>query len=410
VFNHVCRTIIFLTMFILTSCSRPPELSNVSTSTLTLSSALNNTDSDTFRFSNTGEQPLEYTISADAPWISLSNRAGVLEPDNVASVTLFGRCQQLGTVKGNVSVKSNGGDSTIAVTLTCSAVPTSDFDIDLEFFGTGMTPARRQVFSDAAGLWSSVVIGDLQDISGTIGANQRCGFGEGAFSGVVDDLLILASIAPIDGKGKILGQAGPAYIRADTNDLTVIGCMQFDEADVADLEASGTFDEVILHEMGHVLGFGSLWEPSQGNNIDLLDQPCRSNPSAVAGFKGTGAVLEFGILGKTGNPPVENNGGGGTRCSHWDEDFFDNELMTGFLGGTTSQTVNPFSALTIGSMKDMGYDVDFSQAEPYSIPGCSPNCDPKTLKAADAYESWEIILQPKGTLDRNGKLNLFESR
>lgn len=399
-------------LMLIAACSAPPKakLENVSTTALTFSTRVKNTDTKTFTFSNTGNAALTYTLSADVPWLTISNSTGSLEPEKAATVTLIARCPQAGTVTGKVTISTNGGNGEVLTTLTCTVVPASSYDIDFEFFGTGMTPERQQVFTEAAGLWSAVIIGDLEDGGGTLGADKRCGFGEEAFSGTIDDVLILASIGPIDGKGKILGQAGPAYIRDQTDDLTIIGCMEFDEADVAALEAAGTFNEVILHEMGHVLGFGSLWQPSPQINIDLLDNPCPGNASAPPGFKGASAVIEFGVLGKTGNPPIETNGGQGTQCSHWDEDFFDNELMTGFLGGTTSATVNPFSALTIASMQDMGYEVDFSQAEPYSIPACSPNCDDATLKASNANEPWEIILEPKGTMDGNGNIMLFENR
>jgi Leishmanolysin/Viral BACON domain len=402
-------------LMLITACSAPPKakLENVSATALTFSTRVKNTDTKTFTFSNTGDAALTYTLSADVPWLTIGNSTGSLEPEKAATVTLIARCPQEGTVIGKVTISTNGGNGEVSTTLTCTAVPSSSYDIDFQFLGSGMTQARQQVFAEAAGLWSAVIIGDLEDVvvaSGDLPATtQVCGFQTPAFVGTIDDLLIFASIAPIDGVGKILGQAGPAFIRGTTDDLTIVGCMQFDDADVAALEADGTFNEVILHEMGHVLGFGSLWEPGQGNDIDLLDEPCPGNVGATPGFKGASAVIEFGVLGKTGNPPIETNGGQGTQCSHWDEDFFDNELMTGFLGGTTSVTVNPFSALTIASMQDVGYDVDFTQAEPYSIPACSPNCDDSTLKAANAYDPWEIVLQPKGSIDANGNLMLFEN-
>lgn len=298
--------------------------------------------------------------------------------------------------------------------VSCNRLPVikntpTNYEINLEFSGSEFSRDRQKVFIQAAQRWMNVIEGDLQDIpieEGDLPAGDDiCLFDTPAFVGTIDDLLIFASIEPIDGEGKILGQAGPVFLRT-SNGLTIVGCMQFDSADVEALEDEKTFSKVILHEMGHVLGFGSLWEETPS----LLDEPCFNNSSATSGFRGSRAVLEFDVLGETGNPPVESDGGPGTRCSHWDEDFFDNELMTGFLGGTTSATVNPLSALTIASMGDLGYDVDFSQAESYTIPACSPDCDDATLKALAAYEPWEIILEPKGTIDTNGSMMLFENR
>jgi hypothetical protein len=43
---------------------------------------------------------------------------------------------------------------------------------------------------------------------------------------------------------------------------------------------------------------------------------------------------------------------------------FGNELMTGFLSGTTQ----PLSRMTVASLADLGYKVDFSAADPFALP------------------------------------------
>lgn len=306
----------------------------------------------------------------------------------------------------------------------CGSVPKirntpTAYEVNVEFTGNNFSNARKKVFIQAAQRWMTIVQGDLVDIplrDGFLPASSSiCNFPTPEVNiEVIDDLLIFANITPIDGPGKILGQAGPVGLRT-SNELPLIGCMQFDEADIATLEKEGTFSQVILHEMGHVLGYGSLWQPIQFtngeffNSRDLLSPACDTT-NTPSSFNGRNAVLEYGVLGEVGNPPVENNFGAGTRCSHWDEDTFDNELMTGFLGGTTSTTVNPISALTIASMEDLGYQVDSRRAEAYTIPGCSPNCDDTALRASETNESWEIILQPKITFDSNGSVQLLQNR
>jgi hypothetical protein len=400
------------------------ELGNVSDTTLSFTARVNLDAEGSFSFENTGDATLEYDIIEDGDFIEIIDGAtGTVDPGETATVTLEVSCQVEGTLNGTITIESNGGNAEIDVEVVCTVpTPTGNYDIQFEFIGPGMTQARRAVFNEAAVLWSAVITGDLEDIpvaEGELpaGTNVACTFATPEFVGIIDDLLIFATIAPIDGVGGILGQAGPSFIRGSTDDLTIIGCMQFDSADVAALEAEGTFNETILHEMGHVLGYGTLWEPSGSLNIDLLDEPCQSNPNATSGFNGAEAVIEFGVLldeagnpPAPANPPIENNYGPGTRCGHWDEGFFDNELMTGFLGGVTSATVNPFSALTIASMEDMGYQVDYSEAEPYSIPACSPDCDDTALRAASAETPWEIVLKPRGTINSQGSIELFNDR
>ena len=88
--------------------------------------------------------------------------------------------------------------------------------------------------------------------------------------------------------------------------------MKFDVADVADLQADGDFEAVILHEMGHVLGFGTVWS-GRG-----LIGAGTSDPT----FTGATAVGAWQAIGGSGAVPVEQLGGGGTatrtganRCS-----------------------------------------------------------------------------------------------
>ena len=133
--------------------------------------------------------------------------------------------------------------------------------------------------------------------------------------------------------------------------------MQFDTADLAAMQSAGTLTDVITHEMGHVLGIGTIW-----TNKGLLAGSGTSNPT----FTGTNAKKQFGILKGTGPAavPVENTGGPGTANSHWRESVFGNELMTGFVGSVG----NPLSRMTVASLKDLGYVVDFSKADPYTLP------------------------------------------
>jgi len=184
-------------------------------------------------------------------------------------------------------------------------------------------------------------------------AANECTDGTPAFSGTADDIVIDAIVTPIDGSGTILGQAGPCLIRTDGG-LTAYGVMRFDVADVADLEASGRLQAVILHEMGHVLGVGTLW------NSLLVG---RGNPFPA--FIGPVARGAWNAIGGDGNAvPVEGGGGPGTADSHWNEAVFGDELMTGYITGLTQ----PMSAITVGSLSDLGYDVDLSAADPFGTP------------------------------------------
>jgi Ca2+-binding RTX toxin-like protein len=217
------------------------------------------------------------------------------------------------------------------------------FDIQINFTG-GLTESQRTVFAAAEQLWERIIIGDLPDydVPGV---------------GVVDDLVIDASGTAIDGVSGTLGMAGPDVLRPVTF-LPARGSMMFDTADLADMEASGELLDVILHEMGHVLGFGTIW-----TDLNLLVNPS-SNGGTDPRFIGAHATQEYNTrfgLNETG-VPVEADGGPGTADSHWRESIFDNELMTGYISNGGGE--NPLTRLTIAQFADLGYQVDYSPADP----------------------------------------------
>jgi hypothetical protein len=218
------------------------------------------------------------------------------------------------------------------------------FNIDIEFLG-GLTPSQQSIFQQAAARWSEIIVGDLPSFT---------------IQGVtIDDLLIFAQGVAIDGPSMVLGQAGPRFFREDSG-LPAVGLMEFDTADVAGLEANGGLLNTIIHEMGHVLGIGTLWE-----NLGLLQGAGTFNPV----FVGENAAREFGALIGNDGPlpvPVENRGGPGTADGHFRELLFANELMTGFL----DPGFNPISRVTVGALEDMGYEVNYDAADAYQLPSC----------------------------------------
>ncbi|WP_371226264.1 leishmanolysin-related zinc metalloendopeptidase [Roseovarius sp. 2305UL8-3] len=213
--------------------------------------------------------------------------------------------------------------------------------IELVFSGD-FTTARRAVFDDAAARWDAVINTAFDPIQ---------------FEGtVLTGVRIDASIVEIDGASGILGQAGPTVLRPGS-ELPLTGVMEFDQADVVNLENAGSFADVILHEMAHVLGFGTLWS--------------RRNLIAGAGtmdprFVGPAASREFARLDPDGGTavPLANTGGAGTREGHWRELVFGDELLTGFLSGSD----RPLSRMSIASFEDLGYGVDYSRADPFVLP------------------------------------------
>lgn len=238
----------------------------------------------------------------------------------------------------------------------------SGFNIELDFV-SAVDSVHEAVFRQAASRWEDVVTGDLPDITFSSPENlEWCADGAGTRSAPIDDLLILVRVDSIDGPGETLGQAGPCAARQTSGGdflTSVLGNMTFDEADLDQLAGEGLLEETILHEMGHVLGIGTLWS-SHG----LLVGEGSSDPFYV-GPAGRSAFRQIGGDSYTGSPvPVANTGEEGTRDAHWREAVLDSELMTGFLNNTS----NPLSLLTVESLGDQYYPVDPSAADAFSIP------------------------------------------
>ena len=236
------------------------------------------------------------------------------------------------------------------------------FDIVINYSGD---PAYQAAFDAAATRWEQIITADIPDFTSPT-------------YGLIDDLLIEASVTFIDGAGLVLGRAGPDELRDDSS-LPAHGEMQFNSADIAQMAANGTLISVILHEMGHVLGFGTIW-----GELDL-----RTN----FGFTGQHAVAEYRAL--TGIAvatvvPLEMSGGSGTAGKHWSEDLFTNELMTGFAEAPGIGM--PLTRLTIASMEDLGYTVNYGAADPFTLP-------PSSDDYADAFADAGL---PFGALGING--------
>lgn len=241
-------------------------------------------------------------------------------------------------------------------TMRVTANAANGFTITLRFINAP-TPAQRAFFETAAARWQGIIIGDVPNTTGTVPA-RSCGnsFRTPSFNGEIDDVLIDVLLQPIDGPGAVLGAAGPCLVRS-ADFLTLYGLMFFDTADLDFLAQNGIFDEVVVHEMGHVLGIGTLWDFGRDLLQGTTADPRFVGPQAIAGY------LEVG--GRGTSVPVEEGFGPGTRFSHWDEETFDKELMTGFIGTRGA----PLSVMTIGSMGDMRYQVSTATADRYQVSG-----------------------------------------
>ena len=235
------------------------------------------------------------------------------------------------------------------------------FNIEL-YFTSRVSASARAVIEAASSHWESILAGTELD-DRTYDRPITC-------HGVtftpnptitIDDLLILVDSRPYDGPRDILAYAGPCWVRGTRQGLTnftIYGGMVFDSADIDGLPATTGLYDLALHEIAHVLGIGLLWDvtnPSSGSGVGM---------DADTHFPGAEAVAAFNSAGgrgySHGKVPVENGGDNG----HWRQSVFPGEIMAPVI---YVNWPNPLSAITIQALADLGYTVDVSLADAYTV-------------------------------------------
>ena len=271
---------------------------------------------------------IESFDAASSPRISIANNVLTINPTNdLINNTQYFVTFASGTVK-DLAGNGYAGTTTYDFTTTLSA-----FNIDLAYSGDAQ---YQSYFDQAANFWEKVITGDLPTASG------------------IDDLKISAAVAADDGVGGRLGYASPTQLRGDSS-LPFDGTMSFDSADMANMVSNGTLLRVIMHEMGHVLGLGSLWgQPKFSFNTTFGQYTGSNGLDAYRQISGNAGAAYVPLETSTGNPGTDN--------AHWSEATFKDELMTGFATGAMT-----LSRMTIGALADLGYQVNYAAAETYTL-------------------------------------------
>ena len=279
---------------------------------------------------------------------------------------------------GVAYVRVSGGSATrydLAVWLLEPNESDTSFDIELRYLGSQPTTAQRNTFRAAANLWESVITGDLARLI-IIDSGWECEDSDpSTFGTQIDDLRIDIRLERIDGAGGTLAIAGACVRRA--GGLPIIGEVAIDTADLDRIGTEG-LRRVAVHEMAHILGYGTSFQ-WYGLLANSALEYVENNPGATTlpdtHFFGTAAVSAFdelleGDAYSGSNVPVENNTaeyGEGGLDAHWRETVFENELLTAAIS-TNPLISQPLSKVTIASLADLGYSVDYAQAESYSLP------------------------------------------
>ncbi len=242
--------------------------------------------------------------------------------------------------------------------------PESDYELVIRYLGTAPSASIQQAFSRARARIEATITAAVPPVAlPTDFTNvEQCDANLTGYPDVTREtilgLVIYVAVIPIDGAGQVLGNAGPCLVRTANQSQPALGVMRLDEADLANLSAS-RLDALVLHEMLHVVGLGTIWADNA-----LLTGDGTADARFVGPLARAACVSEaLGTTTCATDVPVHSTDGEGSAYAHWRESVFTNELMTPFLGAGSS----PLSAMSIQSLADMGYEVSPVGADPFIL-------------------------------------------
>jgi hypothetical protein len=260
-----------------------------------------------------------------------------------------------------IFVRNLGLFASTAVYLGCGAdsatKPPEGFTGQIEVrYLTDITPALRTAVTIAAARWTRALSKNLGDFPINLPANL-CFSGQPAINETHHNLLLFISVTDIDGPSKAL--ALTSVCRVSSHDtLPILSNTFFDHADLDSMDASGTLQGVVMHEMAHALGFTPGTYITKGLSGGGTSDPFFSGVTARSEFAKHGAWYTGVTV------PLEDRLGIGPMDPHWRAIVFGDELMISFVGRGYK---SPLSSITLGFFQDIGYNVDFSVADPYEV-------------------------------------------
>lgn len=263
----------------------------------------------------------------------------------VVTVKAPGTFTAVGPGNAVISLSADGTTATIPVSV--QTITPGSFRIELRFVGppdANLTAAAQR----AAARWERV----LPQALAAQAVNLRAGACETlapAITGTTTGVIVTIAKDSIDGRSKVLAEAGPCVARTGS-DLPAVGAVDVDSADIAAMVSRGTLENVLTHELGHVLGIGTIWVTQQRNLLRGVDG---SDPRYI----GAGASREAAVMGfidgdSTRGVEAENEGGVGSIRSHWRESVYTTEVMTSIDG---PGSLAPLSRISAASLRDLGY-------------------------------------------------------
>jgi Leishmanolysin len=228
--------------------------------------------------------------------------------------------------------------------------------IEVRYLST-LTAQQQVVVAAAVDKWTRALSRDLGAFRLDTPANH-CFPGQPRLDEIHRNLLLFVSVAEVDGFFGTLAYAQVCNV-SERDILPIVSHIRLDRADLASMEARGILPGVITHEFGHALGFNPRSYLPKGLAGGGTNDPYFSGPRARAEFAKHGAWYTGFTV------PLEDRSGFGPDDPHWRFEVFGDEVM---VAAISRDFRSPLSSITLGLFEDLGYEVDYSVADPYQVP------------------------------------------
>lgn len=253
------------------------------------------------------------------------------DPTDSTDTTDTGNAE--GTTGSGETVPEENTGSTDPDTYVSGLDTPYGYNIEISFVGSWTKELKQGVYA-AAETISDIIVGDLPEHNG------------------IDDLRIEAALDDLAG---YWGWGVVTSVRDDSF-LPSQGYFLLDPSGAQTALNNGIYEDLVLHEMLHTLGFGVAWSAMDlvtdyGGDLRFTgENATEAYNSYYADIAAADALSDLGV-------PVETDGGNGTAGVHWDDATFTNEIMTGQLNSG-----NAVSDMTVAALEDMGYDTIYGDS------------------------------------------------
>lgn len=165
---------------------------------------------------------------------------------------------------------------------------------------------------------------------------------------VLDDMYI--SVMVVDLNNHFFAMAGPTQYTQNhlgTTHTVVAGRVQINRRRLGRALQANYFENLMLHEIGHAVGIGPMWRKWGLTEKDETGQET---------YIGKHGLEAWRKMGCSGPLPVEG--------LHWDEQCILHEVMNPNFYRNHREL---FTSLSMGTLKDMGYQVNGTEADAMDV-------------------------------------------